>query len=160
MKYALPLAVMVTMFSAGIGVAGGGVATLSEFGFLIEQVKKNTGEMYVIDLRDRAAYLSGTVPGAVYVGPSPDGYIGDGRGGAVLVIADGDASVEILEAWHDRLVTFGHDPIYFLEGGFASWVNHDGPVETPIDTSAVPGKFPFIIPRGLCEMNTPAKVYP
>lgn len=160
MKYALPFAIMVTLLSAGIGLAGGGVATLSEFGFLIEQVKRNTGEVFVLDVRDRAAYLSGTVTGAVHAGISPHAYIGDGRGGAVLVIADDDASVEILAAWQDRLMAFGHDPIYFLEGGFLSWTEAEGPVEFPASGFAIPGTLPFVIPRGLCELNTPAKVYP
>lgn len=162
MRYALPFIaiVMVTIVSAGTGLAGGAVTPLSEFGFLIEQVKKNTGEVFVIDVRERVAYLSGTVTGAVHAGTAPEGYIGDGRGGPVLVITQGDASAELLEQWEERLSTFGHDPIYFLDGGFASWVKVDGPVHLPEGAFAIPGTLPFVIPRGLCELNTPAKVYP
>lgn len=160
MKRALLLVLMVTLFRMGTGLAAEAVTTLSEFGFLIEQAKRGAGELFVVDVRDRESYLAATVPGAVHAGVTSDGYIGDGRGGPVLMVTESDASASFIQAWRDRLATFGHDPIYVLEGGFSSWVNRGGPIEAPTGMSSPPGTFPFVIPRGLCEMNTPVKVYP
>lgn len=46
-----------------------------------------------------------------------------------------------------------------LDGGMGAWLAHGGAVEQPGEAYVRPGTVPFTIPRGLCEMNTPAQEY-
>ncbi|WP_295399334.1 hypothetical protein [uncultured Thiocystis sp.] len=59
----------------------------------------------ILDARGRAAYLEGSVPGAVDVGSDPAGFLPDSRGGeTVLILAPGVDPAP----WGQRLVGFGY----------------------------------------------------
>jgi hypothetical protein len=57
--------------------------------------------------------------------------------------------------WDQRLVGFGYR-VRALDGGLAAWRAAGLTVVRPEAGFARPGTVPFVIPRGLCEMNTPA----
>lgn len=98
----------------------------------------------------------GGLPGALAVGPDPGGFrAGAGVSAAVLV---GDASPESLAAWRRHLEGQGLT-VWTLRGGLQAWREAGLPVTEP-DTYTRPGDVPFVIPRGLCEMNTPAQQIP
>lgn len=106
----------------------------------------------VLDTRGRAAYLTGTIPGALDAGTDPAGYLPDSRGGnAVLIVEPGTDPAP----WMNRLLGFGYR-VQVLGGGLPAWRAAGLPVVNPQAGFATPGSRPFVIPRGLCEMNTPA----
>lgn len=159
MKWFVILAVTATMVLYGGGSGFAGQTERPDIQALITMVAGNTGDLYVIDIRPKSNYLAGTVPGAISVPADPAGFIADGRGGPVLMVAGADTSPTRLADWRRRLGTFGFSPIHQIEGGFETWVAAGGPIEKPADVYVKPGTFPFIIPRGICELNTPALVY-
>ena len=109
----------------------------------------------LLDVRPRAEYLAGTIPGALDAGSDPEGFLPDARGGvAVLLTAESTP----LASWHDRLSGFGYE-IHVLQNGIAAWRAAGLPVEVPQAEFVRPGTVPFVIPRGICEMNEPAEVY-
>lgn len=107
----------------------------------------------ILDLRDADAYSAGTIPGALRGGFDPEGFLPDGRGGIAVLIEPGDASRQA--AWARRLRGAGYT-VLVVAGGFSAWRAAGLPAETP-GGFAVPGRTPFIIPRGLCEQNEPAQ---
>lgn len=126
---------------------------------LIRLVTDDPGGVYVIDVRPKQVYLSGTVPGAVSAPADPAGFFADGRGGPVLLVTGPDMPSGHLQKWRDRLTGFGFAPIHHIDGGFPVWVKRGGAVEKPTDVFVKPGTTPFIIPRGICELNAPAQVF-
>lgn len=108
----------------------------------------------VLDVRGTEAYRAGTVPGALDAGRDAAGFTPDGRGGAVVLIA---GASDALPGWRARLTAAGH-AVYLLQGGMVAWRDAGLPLE--FGTRYVrPGTVPFVIPRGLCEMNEPAQVF-
>ena len=106
----------------------------------------------LLDTRGRAVYLAGTLPGALDAGTDPAGYLPDSRGGdAVLILEPGTDPAP----WITRLAAFGYQT-QILAGGLSAWRAAGLPVVSPEASFARPGSHPFVIPRGLCEMNTPA----
>ena len=109
----------------------------------------------LLDVRGRKAYLSGSVPGALDAGKDPAGFLPDSRGGdVVLILAEG---VEP-EPWRERLADFGYR-VHILAGGMGAWRAAGFTVEKPAEGFVQPGTVPFLIPRGICELNEPAEVY-
>ena len=111
----------------------------------------------LLDIRGREAYLSGTLPGALDAGSNPAGYLPDNRGGEVVLIT-GVPPPRNLAGWTRRLERVGHR-VHVLAGGLAAWRAAGGEVVDPEESFTRPGSVPFVIPRGLCEMNEPAQVY-
>jgi len=112
----------------------------------------------VIDARGRAAYLTATIPGALDAGRDPAGYLPDGRGGPVVLILAENSEPERIAAWVRRLERASHR-VYLLTGDMSAWIGAGLPVENPEASFVRPGTVPFIIPRGICEMNEPAEEY-
>ena len=112
----------------------------------------------VLDVRGRADYLSGTLPGAVNAGRDPKGYLPESGEEPVVVILPADADTALLNAWQRRLFDAGHRA-WFLVGGLDAWKEVGGDVVVPEAGYAKPGRIPFVIPRGLCEGNEPAHVF-
>ena len=85
------------------------------------------------------------------VGPNPEGFLPDSRGGeAVLILEPGiDAA-----PWGARLSGFGYQ-VQVLDGGMAAGL----PVASPESSFVRPGSVPFIVPRGQCEMGTPSESF-
>jgi rhodanese-related sulfurtransferase len=109
----------------------------------------------ILDVRGREAYLGGTIAGALDAGTDPVGFLPDSRGGeAVLIVPEGAAS----EGWRARLRRFGYR-VLVLEGGIEGWRTAGFSVAMPEAGFVRPGTVPFVIPRGLCEMNEPAQVF-
>jgi rhodanese-related sulfurtransferase len=106
----------------------------------------------LLDTRGRAAYLAGTILGALDAGTDPAGYLPDSRGGNVVLILESGADPA---SWTARLAAFGYQA-QILAGGLPAWRAAGLPVVNPEASFARPGSHPFVIPRGLCEMNTPA----
>ncbi|WP_162008600.1 rhodanese-like domain-containing protein [Thermochromatium tepidum] len=106
----------------------------------------------VLDTRGRTAYLTGTIPGALDAGTDPAGYLPDSRGGEVVLIIEPGTDPA---PWMNRLLGFGYR-VEVLAGGLSAWRAAGLPVVDPQSSFARPGSRPFVIPRGLCEMNTPA----
>jgi rhodanese-related sulfurtransferase len=109
----------------------------------------------MLDVRSRAEYLAGTVPGALDAGSNPDGFLPDSQGGVAVLVT---TEATLLEAWHARLSAFGYQ-VHVLDGGLPAWRAAGLPVEQPEPGFVRPGTVPFVIPRGICEMNEPAEVF-
>lgn len=106
----------------------------------------------ILDVRGRAAYLNGTIAGAIDAGQDPDGFLPDtGGGDVVLVLPDGVP----VAPWRARLADFGYR-VLILEGGMDFWRGQGLPEEKPEVSYTRPGAVPFVIPRGLCELNEPS----
>lgn len=159
MKWLVILTVTVTVALYGVASGFAGQEERQDLQALIELVTAHAGDLYVLDIRPKSDYLRGSVPDAISVSIDPAGFIADGRGGPVLLIAGADVAPASLANWHRRLEGFGFSPIHQIEGGFEAWVSAGGPVQEPADVYVKPGTLPFIIPRGICELNTPALVY-
>ncbi|AKH20983.1 rhodanese-like domain-containing protein [Sedimenticola thiotaurini] len=112
----------------------------------------------VLDVRGRAAYHAGTIPGALNGGLEPKGYLPDGSGGALVLLTPEGADHVLTTAWVTRLVDAGHQ-VRVLQGGLAAWLAAGGEMETPEFSYTRPGSVPFLIPRGLCEGGEPAHVF-
>lgn len=109
----------------------------------------------LLDIRGRAAYLDGTVSGALDTGIDPAGFLPDGRGGDAVLIS---APTQDFEPWYARLADYGYR-VHVLNGGIADWRAGGLPVERPETSFVRPGTVPFVIPRGICELNKPAEVF-
>lgn len=109
----------------------------------------------ILDVRGRSAYLDGSLPGALDAGTDPMGFLPDSRGGDVVIIS---APGQPLQAWYTRLVDYGHR-VQVLRGGIDNWRAAELPVERAENSYTKPGTVPFVIPRGLCELNEPAEIF-
>ncbi|MBF0267726.1 MAG: hypothetical protein HQL44_03950 [Alphaproteobacteria bacterium] len=111
----------------------------------------------VLDARGRDHYAEATIPGAINAGRDPKGFLpSTGSGPMVLILKKGTSSF-LKKSWIDRMTPYGYK-VSILNGGFEAWQAAGLPVETPASGHVKPGSIPFIIPRGLCEANTPAQV--
>jgi rhodanese-related sulfurtransferase len=109
----------------------------------------------LLDVRRRVDYLQGTIPGALDAGTDPAGFLPDSRGGEVVLLTDDDTQTE---SWRVRLTAFGYR-VHVLRGGLVAWRAAGLPAEQPAGGFIRPGTVPFVIPRGICEMNEPAEVF-
>lgn len=112
----------------------------------------------VLDVRGRSAYRAATVAGAFDAGIDPSGYLPDDSKDPVVLIIPVDADPVFIEAWFKRLANAGHE-VWILEGGMAAWVEAGGQIEKPEVTYTLPGRVPFVIPKGICEHNEPAQIF-
>lgn len=112
----------------------------------------------VLDIRGSAMHLAGTIPGAIDAGTDPRGFLPDGRPGEVVLLMEPAADVAAAGRWYHRLTGYQLS-VTILTGGMDAWVARGLPVEAPSEAFSRPGQVPFTIPRGLCEMNTPAKAF-
>ena len=106
----------------------------------------------VLDVRGRAAYLDGTISGAVDAGQDPEGFLPETGGGDVVLVLPDEVAVE---SWRARLADFGYR-VLILDGGIETWRAQGLPEEKPEVSYTRPGTVPFVIPRGLCELNEPS----
>jgi rhodanese-related sulfurtransferase len=125
---------------------------------LARRLQASVDPPLVLDVRGRAAYLAGTIPGALDAGTEPAGFLPDGRGGAVVLVMSYPPDPERLAGWVRRLANAGH-VVRLLEGGLPAWRRAGLAVETAHESFVRPGTVPFVIPRGLCEQNEPAQVF-
>ena len=109
----------------------------------------------LVDVRGHDAYRQGTIVGALNAGTDPAGFLPDSRGGVVVLIANPDQD---LKGWHERFADYGYR-VYRLRGGPAEWRAAGLPLHVPKENFVKPGTVPFVIPRGLCELNEPAEVF-
>lgn len=112
----------------------------------------------VLDVRGSAMHLAGTIPGAIGAGTDPRGFLPDGRPGEAVLLTGPATDAEAAWRWYHRLTGYQLS-VTILEGGMDAWAARGLPVEAPSEAFSRPGQVPFTIPRGLCEMNTPAKAF-
>ena len=112
----------------------------------------------VLDVRGRSAYRAATVAGALDAGIDPAGYLPDDSKVPVVLIIPVDADPVFIEAWFKRLANAGHD-VWILDRGLAAWVEAGGQIEKPEVTYTLPGRVPFVIPKGVCETKKPAQIF-
>jgi len=112
----------------------------------------------VLDVRGRSAYRAATVAGAFDAGIDPSGYLPDDSKKPVVLIIPVDADPVFIEAWFKRLANAGHD-VWILDRGMTAWIDAGGQTEKPGVTYSLPGRVPFIIPKGVCETNKPAQIF-
>ena len=112
----------------------------------------------VIDVRGREAYQAGTLDGALDAGLDPAGYLPDGRGGPLVLLAPPRWGDTERSRWVTRLESARHR-VYLLEGDVTAWRAAGLVLISPDSSYVRPGTVPFIIPRGLCESNEPAHRY-
>ncbi|ROR31972.1 rhodanese-like domain-containing protein [Inmirania thermothiophila] len=113
----------------------------------------------VIDLRPQGDYLAGTPVGALHADPARPEAVGlpEGGGRAVLLLP-ADADEGLVARWGAALARTGYRA-YRLAGGVEAWKAAGLALEVPGVGRVRPDSVPFVVPRGLCEMNTPAQVF-
>lgn len=112
----------------------------------------------LVDVRGRSEAASASIPRAINAGSDPLAFRPDGTGSAVILIVPWPAEPSLVTGWRDRLEAFGYK-VSILDGGFPAWKDAKLPIEERSEPQIRPGSLPFTIPRGLCESNTPAKVF-
>jgi thiosulfate/3-mercaptopyruvate sulfurtransferase len=124
-------------------------------------VEGNNANILLIDTRSRDDFLVGTLPTAITVAKLQDIIAGthDDRQDAYVVVVtkEGDLDDATLD-WVERLCAGGVET-WILQGGINGWLAAGIGLEKPEDRLTVPGNVPFVIPRGLCEMNDPVLEY-
>jgi rhodanese-related sulfurtransferase len=121
----------------------------------------NDANLLLIDTRSRHDFLVGTLPTAITVGKLQDiiARTHEDRQDAYVVVVTKDGGLDdtTLE-WVERLCAEGVET-WVLQGGINGWLAAGIGLEKPEDRLTVPGNVPFVIPRGLCEMNDPVLEY-
>jgi len=158
-KYLFLLAMSLLSVALAAAMASGMCGTQGlEARKLARIMRDDSTSIIVLDLRGRQAYLAGTVPGAVDPGNSPEEFRLDARGGIVILVTEEGATDKNAEKWVKALCRRNIDA-RVLKGGVAAWLAAGLKLEKPEDRFVKPGTVPFVIPRGLCEMNEPAQVF-
>jgi thiosulfate/3-mercaptopyruvate sulfurtransferase len=157
--------VLVLLLGRADGVlasAGCGEQEMSPAQF--EQIlSENSGADYlVLDVRSGEDFLVGTIPGAINIGQlqeiiADDAHL-DVDNKPVLVVNANGLPNESLGKWITRLCNEDVE-VWILQGGIQNWRAQGLVLENPMERLTVPGTVPFVIPRGLCEMNAPAQEY-
>jgi thiosulfate/3-mercaptopyruvate sulfurtransferase len=117
--------------------------------------------LVLFDTRSRQAFLSGTIPGAVGASTLQqkiDGPHEDRKGALFVIVTKEGLADSALQGWIKRLCDRKIDT-YVLDGGIQGWRAQGFELEDPAERLTVPGTVPFVIPRGLCEMNEPVQEY-
>jgi rhodanese-related sulfurtransferase len=112
----------------------------------------------VLDVRGLEAHREGTVPGAVHVGTNPAGFLPPPSDAPVVLILPEPYNPTYSQAWARRLEDAGLS-VWWLEGGLPAWRAAGFSLAKPEHEYRKPGAVPFIVPRGLCEMETPAQEF-
>jgi rhodanese-related sulfurtransferase len=124
---------------------------------LMQWLKQSSAPL-VLDIRGIDAYRNGSIAEALNTGADPVGFLPDGRGGAVVLIASQPVDRGRLAAWLARLHDSRHE-VFVLEGGLPAWRDAGGEVIEQQQSYVKPGTVPFVIPKGLCEGDEPAQKY-
>jgi len=124
---------------------------------LLSKLQQNPS-LLLLDIRDRASYEQASLPGTVFAGSNPHGYLPDAKGGEVVLVTKARPDLQQLTAWSLRLKDF-HFQVYLLGGGVEKWQQQGRPIVRHLQSYVIPGTVPFVIPRGLCEANEPAQEY-
>jgi rhodanese-related sulfurtransferase len=144
------------------GVAGAAehaVAGAIDPATLAERIAGQDASPLILDVRERAEYLDGTVPGARYMGPHPVDVSTVTSADEVVVLAAEPPEPSVIEAWKAHLAAVGIST-KVLAGGLPAWRAAGFPVAVPEPRYAVPGETQFQIPRGLCEPLEPVQQFP
>jgi len=112
----------------------------------------------VLDVRGLEAHREGTIPGALHVGMDPAAYLPTVSERIVVLVLPEPYTAAYLGAWVRRLGNAGY-LVRRLEGGMPAWRAAGLPVSTPEHVYSRPGTVPFVVPRGLCEMEEPAQEF-
>ncbi len=139
---------------AGVGEVPASVSA-SE---LARRLQQGADPPLVLDVRGDQAMRDGTIPGALNVGTNPDGFLPPATNQLIVLLVSQPVDPALVRAWAGRLQAAGH-PVSVLEGGLPAW-RAAGLTVAPREQSYVrPGTVPFVVPRGLCEMNEPAQEF-
>jgi thiosulfate/3-mercaptopyruvate sulfurtransferase len=117
--------------------------------------------LLLIDTRSSDDFFAGTIPTAIYVAKLQDivrGAHKDSQSAFVVVITENGSLDDTVLEWVRRLCA-GSVETWVLRGGINGWLAAGFGLEKPGDRLTVPGNVPFVIPRGLCEMNDPVLEY-
>lgn len=115
----------------------------------------------VLDTRARQDFLAGTIPGAVntdMLQKKIDGTHEDRQNAYIVVVTKKGRLDSARQAWVKRLCDRDIET-RILQGGTDSWQAQGFGLELPEERLTLPGTVPFIIPRGLCEMNEPVQEF-
>ena len=124
---------------------------------LAEKLQQNQPPL-LLDIRDRTHYEITSLPGAVFAGPNPKGFLPNAKGGEVVLVTTSPSRQQQLQQWTTRLIDF-HFQVFVLKGGIQLWQQQGRPVMHRLQSYVIPGTVPFVIPRGLCESNKPAQEF-
>jgi rhodanese-related sulfurtransferase len=116
---------------------------------------QNSKVPLVLDARGREAHREGTVPGAVHVGTNPAGFLPPASEMPVVLVLPEPYDPAYSQEWAGRLEDAGLS-VRWLEGGLPAWRAAGFSLASPEHAYRKPGTVPFIVPRGLCEMEEPA----
>lgn len=116
----------------------------------------------VLDVRSGEDFLVGTIPGAINIGQLQEIIADDAHQDVdnkpVLVVTVDGMPDDSLRKWIAKLCD-EDVKVSVLQGGIRGWRAQGLVLENPMERLTVPGTVPFVIPRGLCEMNAPAQEY-
>ncbi len=153
-KSVLPMMLCCWLFGAGASEVPASVSA-SE---LARRLQQGADAPLVLDVRGDEAVRDGTIPDALNVGTNPEGFLPPATNQLIVLLVSQPVDPALVRAWAGRLQAAGH-PVSVLEGGLPAW-RAAGLTVAPREQSYVrPGTVPFVVPRGLCEMNEPAQEF-
>ena len=118
----------------------------------------NTSEPpLLLDIRGHEMYMTGTIMGAVDAGLDPQGYLLRKQINSIVLITSVPSDRANIRLWIKRLDIIPDGDIYLLQGGIDAWQAAGFPLEKVEEGYAEPGTVPFVVPKGLCEMEEPAQ---
>ena len=146
---AVLLAATATAFGEPIGISAVDLAGL---------LARDGNAPLVLDVRGLISHREGTIPDAVHVGTNPAGFLPPVSEMPVILVLPEPYDPAFLQAWARRLEHAGLS-VRWLEGGLPAWRAAGYSLASPEHEYRKPGTIPFVVPRGLCEMEAPAQEF-
>ncbi len=125
-------------------------------------VEGQNEDYLLLDVRSQERFFSGTIPGAINIGKLQeilaDNTHQDVENRSVVIVSEDGSPDNTVVEWIMQLCERDVD-VWILKGGVQDWNAQGLLLENPMERLTTPGTVPFVVPRGLCEMNTPALEY-
>ncbi|VAW19049.1 hypothetical protein MNBD_ALPHA12-1948 [hydrothermal vent metagenome] len=159
------LVLLLLLMRPDIVLASGGCGEQQMSAVQLNQILSNgtSADYLLLDMRPRASFFAGTIAGAINIGQlqeilADEAAHHDVANKPVIIVTANGMLDDNMKQWVARLCS-KDVTTWILQGGILAWREQGFTLENPMDRLTVPGTIPFVIPRGLCEMNAPAQKY-